>query len=188
MQNTDNAPTTITPILEKFYREFKDFDAIFRYGDTLAHMLVASKEYAQLYMRQLVVLNGGALVAVPTIIELFGNGATKSTVDTAMWFICGLISIAVCILLAYFSVTRSILAAAALRTDHFTTYLSRHIRDSNPNADTKELITAAATANQQHTKHQLECENLEGLAVISALISLVCFIGGCYKFANTIKL
>lgn len=88
---------------EKFHKQLSDNETVYRYNDFALSCYLAAKEYAQLIIKNLILLNAGALSALPLLYEIFSNDLSENIINAAPWFIMSLfcaMCIAVC---AYFN-------------------------------------------------------------------------------------
>ncbi len=138
----------------------------------------AANAYAQVAIKASLTLNGGALIAIPAIIGLFGipaNAAAGQLLWTGALFIGGLVSAWSTAFFAFFALDRAAVAAT-WRREHVAHHVMRIF------ANTQEDVTARA---EQATAAETKAKAFERLAVRfrrlalgASLISLAAFAGG----------
>lgn len=170
--------------LQKFYSEFHDHEKSFRHNDTILMLFEGSKEYAQLGIKSLITLNGGALIFLPAFVEVFDIKNMANYSCSALFYVAGLISIIVCILFAYISMGYSMRAVGEERNKSYSEYMVIHFADfyGNEYKDTvnKEIEEAKNKYRTLYGKSQF----YEILSIVLALFSLTFFVLGCLKIAE----
>jgi hypothetical protein len=166
-------------LLDDFHKEFKDHDQIFQYNGRIQHWQKAAVDYATLGIKSCAILNGGALIALPAIIQAFHFESNLGIVLAGIAFSIGIICSLVCLLLAYFSVSASLAEAEYDRDEGYIRISHTHFSAHYPEIygeDSKKDIAEAAKSAQKSRVHAWRFE----LAAITLFLASVCFLTlGC---------
>ncbi len=138
-------------------------------GEATAHAV----EYSTLALRTLILINGGALLALPAFSQ-FDNGLSFTNLGWAMaCFVLGLFGAGIALLSGYLS-----LAASTKRFSHEATAraIVLNARDNLNDEQKKNKEDADKKAADQSGKES----KWEVVALVAAIVSLLLFVIGCF--------
>lgn len=172
--------------MQAFYAEFKEHEAIYQHNKFISDTNLYGKEYAQLIMRNLLLMNGGALIALPAFIEIFDIQDT-SLITPALYFVGGLVSIILCALSAYFCLTNSTSGIIDYRNKEYIRLMRNHMFELYTKKTIQDLESDERNLTDSSQKHFRKVNSWEIIAIILGLLSLTFFICGSLTFAMIIS-
>ncbi len=136
-----------------------------------------AKEYSQLAIKYLFLLNGGAVLLMPAFVGVFAKTSESLIFLPGIFFVSGLVLVVLCTLFAYFSCVA--VAQSFFSDRNYNLYTLRKIYYINISKSYKEkldgLIEKEESLSEKCRKHSV-C--FEWIAIICGIISLICFILG----------
>lgn len=152
--------------------------------NVLPHLLASNKwtevsaEFALTAVRSALVVNGGALVALPPLMEWAGDLQRGSLVSSSSWFVGGLLLAFVTLLLAYYN----FLFMSQVEN---TRAHKAAIRINNPVAAREEKLSEIEDYKDQSSKEKRSncfVALTQAFGVVSLVASVGCFLFGIWVF------
>ena len=110
-------------MLHGFYDELEAFHKITCDDASILQLTESAINYAKQGIQLLFIINGGALIALPAIVQAFNVSQSVWLTISAGLFVGGLLSIVLCILLAYFCACTSACELRSARNKNYYSFL-----------------------------------------------------------------
>jgi hypothetical protein len=146
-----------------------------------------ANEFATNAIRALTYLNGGGLVAIPTVVALFGADPKQAKLEllkAAIFFVAGLFAVVVVQASAFFVYARRAESENFLADEQAIRLMHTHYPGA-ADEQSKRLNDAQAR-RQRSTEKTLRSNYWRRLALVLFWTSLVCFIAGCFFGARAV--
>lgn len=164
--------------IEKVYADFKRHTEIFNYDLDIRVSQEHAKEYAQIAIKHIFLLNGGALVALPALIAAFDLSKTAGVWNSGLSFALGLVFIVFTSLFAYWSAGCAVTQTAAAKFKNYTSYFLQNMEPIL----SQQTIAEQKETEKKYTKAEKSGRKLaffwEIMAVVSGILSISAFIYG----------
>lgn len=147
-----------------------------------------AKEYAQLTIKYLFLINGGAIIALPAIIASFELPQNEDIWFAGLSFCLGLMCIVLTSLFAYWSVISAISWMAAEKYKNYTIFLLKNMA---------AVLTQEGIEAEKINLENYESEEKRGkfwaslwekIAIVAGILSLIAFICGTYYLTKVVWL
>jgi hypothetical protein len=155
-------------------------DSVDRHRNSASTYESRANEFATNAIKALTYLNGGGLVAIPTVVALFGADPKQAKFEllkAAIFFVLGLFAVVVTQASAYVVFARRA-EAEFLVADQQATMLAHRHYPGTADEQLKRLIDAG-TSDLRSTETLRRSDFWRGLALVLFCVSLVCFVLGC---------
>jgi hypothetical protein len=182
--NMDEDPNSrYYKLLNVFYKDFGEWDKALQYSDHINLTAKWAKEFASMGIRYLFWINGGALIALPAIVEAF-EIETGGLVYVAACYAAGLFWAVICSLFAYFMCYKLSQHVVSQKYREFSSFLLRHLREFYEPSDIKDIEKKIEEYKDEENKNGCFATGFEIAALVTTLLSLACFIVGSLLFIN----
>jgi hypothetical protein len=155
-------------------------DSVDRHRNSASTYESRANEFATNAIKALTYLNGGGLVAIPTVVALFGADPKQAKFEllkAAIFFVIGLFAVVVTQASAYVVFARRMEAESALAEQRIIMLAHKHYPGT---ADEQLKRLGDAAANDLRSTEKRQRSNYwRRLALVLFCVSLVCFILGC---------
>ncbi len=165
---------------EKFYNDFKLHNEAFNFDQDIKSAQNFAVQYAQIGLKHMFLINGGALIAMPAIIAAFDIQKDQILWVAGLLFCIGLIFSVLPYLFAYFSLMSAVQGLHFEKHEHYYRLLNNSIDDAN------DQLKLEYKANIERCVRSAEKKRFwagfwETLAVLFSFLSLCFFILGTYQ-------
>ncbi len=158
--------------------EFDGYNSIFRFTDEIAHGLDTRVSFGMAALKNLMLINGGAIVAIPAIVTGFKTGFHWGIIAATAFFVYGLI----CSLAAYFysftAASSYIETRGFARDTTFNLVAIRHMRLSYSQHELDNLEKERIGFEIKRDNAHLSVVKGTKMAMRAAFLSLTSFIVG----------
>jgi hypothetical protein len=169
----------------QYFEDYKD--TVGRHREGSAYYESRAIDFATNAFRTVTYLNGGGLVAIPTIVALFQADPKQAKLQllyAAIAFVIGLLSVSAAQSSAFFVMARRAEGEQRLQTEQAALLKATHYPES------QEKINEALTlAQQQRAAYNLKLvrsDHWRRAAIVFWWLSLVCFVVGCFLGAKSV--
>lgn len=172
--------------IQNLYEDFDRHTTAFNHDSDISSGQEMANEYAQLAIKHLFLINGGALIALPAIIAAFDLPKTEDIWCSGLSYSVGLVFVVMTSLLAYWSVANII---GSLCSDKYYNYAILYLKHMQNNLNKEDIYLKEA----EKDRHAIDRDKkrkwsiiLEYIAIGSGLLSLLTFIYGTYLITNVV--
>lgn len=154
---------------------------ITHHGERERDAMKVAAEFAKEGIKNCFILNGGAMVAIPAAVALFGIDARAMFVEmmaVAGFLVVGLLAAWGASLSAFFAMSDVADAHAQHRTDWEWSEVALDAALSSKNARYDEAMIAIAEAKSESTRLQNRALRFRLAGIIACLTSVLCFVVG----------
>jgi len=164
--------------LDKLHSELSSHENIHGYNIFIQAMSLYSKEYAQLIIKNLVLINGGALIALPAFVGLIDSIDKSNVVFSAVAYAFGLVLAVICALFAFLCVSNSMRGLENRKSSKHYNLFPTYMKEFYSEDFLNDMKIDADELDVNATKYFLKMETKETIAIVLGILSLISFITG----------
>lgn len=139
-------------------------------------------DFGQVFLKSSFLLNGGALIALPPLMQWLDDAQRQQVFATSLWFVAGIVLTAIATAIAYFNFT--FLAAisddrAGLRASDVNNFYSAEPVELASDTEYKKL-------QSKERWHGVAIVVTQVLAVVFAILAYIAFCSGAFNFKDLV--
>ena len=172
---------------EEFYKEFSHHENIFPRNRMILAMTELGGQYAQVCIKHLLWINGGALIAISPIVQALGVTMSVDVTKAAICYSAGLVFVVLAALLAYASCFAATQFLAHDRNADYNKFILRHAESFFTKEGVEGINKEYGEQKKNARTMQIQSHVYEISAIVFGLASLAGFISGTFYLLSSIS-